>query len=274
MSTAELEREDLEVYHDGSDGHHTSTAIRTLIIEGPVVYRETFITRRMPKPKKKEFMVGTASHTLLLEPEKFEATVKLIPTDKLASNGARSGNKYKDFCAEHAGCILLKPDEFDAIRWMADEVFREAREVIEAAGVIETTIKWTDEASGLLCKCRPDKLCQRVIVDIKTGADVTPEGFAKSCGAFRYDVQGTHYRSGVEQEHGVTADVLFVAIEKTPPYRVKIYELSPADMDTGWRDCQDALAEIKRRTDENDWREAAVGAVIPITIPPYARKRA
>src|SRR5690349_1661907 len=91
------ERESLDLYHDGSDGRMTSTALRTYIIDGPVVYCETFIRRRMPKPKKKEFLLGTASHTLLLEPDRFEATVKLIPRDKLASNGARSGNAYKDF---------------------------------------------------------------------------------------------------------------------------------------------------------------------------------
>jgi hypothetical protein len=66
-------------------------------------------------------------------------------------------------------------------------------------------------------------------VDLKTTTDASPAAFARSVATFRYHVQASHYLSGL---HGAERFV-FIAVEKTAPYAVAVYELDAAAMAAG-----------------------------------------
>jgi exodeoxyribonuclease VIII len=57
-------------------------------------------------------------------------------------------------------------------------------------------------------------------VDLKTTTDASPKGFAKSVAQWRYHIQQNHYLAGTFAERFV-----FIAVEKTYPYAVGVYEL-------------------------------------------------
>jgi hypothetical protein len=59
--------------------------------------------------------------------------------------------------------------------------------------------------------------------------DASPSGFARSIATFRYHVQASHYLTGL---HGAERFV-FIAVEKTAPYAVAVYELDAAAMAAG-----------------------------------------
>jgi len=96
-------------------------------------------------------------------------------------------------------------------------------------GKAEQSFWWTDSDTGLRCKCRPDWYHGTTVVDLKTTTDASPAGFAKSVATFRYHTQASHYLSGL---HGAERFV-FIAVEKTAPYAVAVYELDAEALQHG-----------------------------------------
>jgi exodeoxyribonuclease VIII len=87
-------------------------------------------------------------------------------------------------------------------------------------GKAEQSFWWDDTPTGLRCKCRPDWYTGNTIVDLKTTTDASPKGFARSVAQWRYHVQQNHYLAGTFADRFV-----FIAVEKTYPYAVGVYEL-------------------------------------------------
>jgi hypothetical protein len=98
-----------------------------------------------------------------------------------------------------------------------------------ANGKAEQSFWWDDSATGMRCKCRPDWFYGSTVIDLKTTTDASPAGFARSVATFRYHVQASHYLSGL---HGAERFV-FIAVEKTAPYAVAVYELDAEAMAAG-----------------------------------------
>lgn len=268
------ERESLSEYHSGADGRTTSTRLR-LFKRSPLIYRETYITKRMPAQKDEaKYAIGTGTHTLVLEPEKFSSTVKLIPRFVLSKSGAKGSAAWKQFADEHKGCVLLKQDEYDAVCWMAENVQKKLGDLLGEPGAVEKTIRWDDPATGIGCKARPDKAFDvALLLDLKSTLDITPYGFEKASCAFRYDDQAAHYQDAYEAERGKRPDFWFVCVEKVPPYRCKVREIVKADLDESRDSNHAALVDLKRRTESGDWSEPDEGQVTPIKLSPWAKSR-
>jgi hypothetical protein len=98
---------------------------------------------------------GTATHTALLEPHRFDRIVVTFPPELLASNGAVSTKAAKDFRAEHeaAGRVVMKEADAAKVRAMADSVRRVCSDWFELESMRERSIYWTDEATGLRARC-------------------------------------------------------------------------------------------------------------------------
>jgi hypothetical protein len=88
-------------------------------------------------------------------------------------------------------------------------------------GKAEQSFWWDDLPTGMRCKCRPDWYYGSTVVDIKTTTDASPQAFARSVATFAYHVQAAHYLAGL---HGAERFV-FVAVEKSYPHAVAVYEL-------------------------------------------------
>jgi exodeoxyribonuclease VIII len=91
-----------------------------------------------------------------------------------------------------------------------------------ADGKAEQSFWWTDTATGMRCKCRPDWYYGSTVVDIKTTTDASPQAFARSVATFAYHVQAAHYLEGLSDR---CQRFVFVAVEKTHPHAVAVYEL-------------------------------------------------
>jgi exodeoxyribonuclease VIII len=139
---------------------------------------------------------------------------KDVKAEWLANNGHRT---------------VLEPEVWDQLQNMREAVMAHpaARALLSIKGRAEQSVYWVDEATGELCRCRPDWWrVDGVIVDLKTTEDASPEGFAKSIGGWRYHVQHPYYLDGVNaamQQGGkpgwLMADkakaFVFLAVEKT-----------------------------------------------------------
>jgi exodeoxyribonuclease VIII len=147
--------------------------------------------------------------------------------------------------------------------------------LLSLPGKAETTHMWTDEATGLQCKCRPDWLVDdgSLIVDLKTTEDASPAGFRKSIANFRYHVQASWYLDGLEHATGRRPEqFIFICVEKKPPHAVAVYaadvEMVAAGQVTATRDML-LLAECR----DADYWPAYSDQIETISLPPWMRPR-
>ena len=134
---------------------------------------------------------------------------------------------------------------------------------------------WTDEATGLECKCRPDWLTndRSLIVDLKTTEDASPAGFRKSIGNWRYHVQASWYLDGIERATGTRPDqFIFICVEKKPPYAVAVYAADAEMIAAGAKQARldlDTLAVCKAA----DAWPGYSDQIEMISLPPWMRPR-
>jgi len=98
----------------------------------------------------------------------------------------------------------------------------------------QVSLVWEDLETGLKLKTRPDvcKAKKNVVVDIKTCKDASPHGFARDAANLDYPLQACMQIDGAIQTGLMdTVDSYFwLAVEKTPPYNVALYEFQQEDI--------------------------------------------
>jgi exodeoxyribonuclease VIII len=123
-----------------------------------------------------------------------------------------------------AGIEAVTASDMEQAMAMAGSVrSHQAAAALLRDGKAEQSFWWDDTPTGLRCKCRPDWYTGNTIVDLKTTTDASPKGFARSVAQWRYAIQQNHYLAGTFAERFV-----FIAVEKTYPYAVGVYELDEA----------------------------------------------
>lgn len=172
-------------------------------------------SRNCPQDSKKmsTFDFGDAMHAICLEPDRLKSEFVVMPELNLRTN---AGKEERDsFIAENAGKKILTADEHKKLNLMFDSVMAnpEARKLIESAGLAESSWFWTDSDTGVDCRCRPDKLVDNLLIDVKTTDTIA--GFAKSVDMYRYYVQDPFYCDGLEANGLDDASMVFLVIQKT-----------------------------------------------------------
>ena len=159
--------------------------------------------------------LGSLTHCAVLEPDELTKRYQLAPD--------RRTNAGKAAVVEMAAAGIEAVSEADLAQalQMADAVrSNSTASLLLANGQAEQSFWWDDIATGLRCKCRPDWFDGETIVDLKTCQDASAAGFAKAVAAFHYQLQAAHYLCGT-----LAKRFIFVAVEKTYPFAVGVYEL-------------------------------------------------
>ncbi|MBT4050078.1 MAG: hypothetical protein HOE64_17155 [Nitrospina sp.] len=182
---------------------------------------------------KMEF--GTAFHTLILEPEKFDDQyLKGSNKDGRTSEGKKEKKELEEK-AKEKGQKVLRYDEYEDLMRMKESTENHPRfSSYFSEGEPEVSIFW--EMQGVGCKCRPDWMINggEYIIDLKTSNDASPESFAKSVANFRYHVQDAWYSKGVQIVTRKSPTFVFIVVENVRPFSVAIYVLNGASKDEGW----------------------------------------
>ena len=180
-----------------------------------------------PKSKPTPAMrIGSAFHGLILEPDVFEN--EFIYKPEILNARSKDGREWKAR-QEEAGKTVLNEDDKEQLEAMKKALFDcvPAKKLLSAAGKAEQSYFWTDKETGLGCKCRPDYMFDdgSTIVDLKTTIDASYRSFLRSISNFRYHVQAGWYMNGLEQATGTRPErFIFIAVEKTAPYGIGVYE--------------------------------------------------
>jgi PDDEXK-like domain of unknown function (DUF3799) len=262
------------VYHSGAG---ISKSGLDLIRKSPMHFRARMDSKNDNEPTAAQ-AIGTAFHSLLLEPEDFARSYVVKPDNapKRPTSVQRSAKKpspetieaiafWDQFETENAGKIVLDNDENEQLLAMAHSVRNHpaASALLSGApGVAELSCYWNDPTTGVLCRCRPDYWrADGIIVDLKTTEDASPEGFAKSLVNWRYYVQAPFYLDGIAETIKQSGDpqltipetFVFLVVEKKPPYAVAVYVLDRESFDLGRIEYRQDLETFAKCESENVW---------------------
>lgn len=225
------------IYHKPAADYHSGPGVSKsnldMIHVSPALLEWS---RRAPidEDAKAAVNIGTAFHSMLLEPEQFAsdyvAELKpdanaLVTVDQIKSYMDKAGIAYTKSASKGAltatlldadpdapvadalyaewergiaGRVVLSLAEARKLDLMRDSVMAHpvARKLIEAQGHIEECHYWHDPETGELCRSRMDKRIPNlsVILDVKTTGDMAR--FANSIVDYRYHVQDAFYGDG------------------------------------------------------------------------------
>lgn len=237
--------------YQADEGRSVGNSGLSVFLKSPELYDALFVSRTIEPPVKATTDYGNAVHDAVLCGGGFSALCMRIPANVLAKNGARNGKAWDEFEAANADKVLLKDSEYDAIRVLYDSILKhpKARAILEADGPVENNWRWYDDACGLWRRARLDKFTGYVIGDIKTCLNVHPQAFVKSVVTYGYYRQSAYYQDAIEAETGERPPVVFIAVEKRPPYRTRCYDLTDTFVDLGSHEIAaglQRLADCKR----------------------------
>jgi hypothetical protein len=226
----------------------------------PYHYWKRFIDpARQPLEPTAAMRLGTLVHCAVLE---FDELLH-----RYGVCGPRNTKAGKEQAAAMAAEGIEAVSETDMLTALSIAVAvheHPAASLLLHSGKAEQSFWWDDKTTGLRCKCRPDWMTGTTLVDLKTTADASPRGFARSVAAYRYHVQANHYLDGVGAER-----FIFIAVEKTYPFAVGVYELDAAAMAHGEDLRRRNLATIADCRAINEWPGYSTG-IEPISLPTWA----
>lgn len=232
-----------------NDDYHASVGVSKSqldrLAKSPAHYMASLTT---PRKETAAMRMGTLAHTLILEPER--ARLAVAPNcDKRTKAGKA---EWEAFCAENEDAEVVTADELETLQGMRDAVMGHAAAgKLLSAGIAEASAYWKDPATQELCRCRPDFFRpDRIVVDLKTTEDASPEAFARAIWNYRYHVQCAFYSDGIEHSTGEPVrGFVFVVVEKSAPYAVAVYQLDAQAVAIGREQYQEnlfTLAECRR----------------------------
>jgi hypothetical protein len=237
---------------DAADYHRSLGVTKSgllMLMKSPAHYYHWLTSE--PDPSTRAMNKGTATHTLLFEPHKWNDEIAVVPPDapdrptkamlEAAKPSAASQERvawWSKFESENEGkCIINAEEEADA-RAMVEAVLKH-EEILpllkHKSAQAEVSISAVEEIGGLSipCKMRCDLLTEdgKTMVDLKTAQDASQEGFSKAFMSRGYWMQAAHYIATARLAGIPVERFIFVAVESTAPYSVALYELDAKSLE-------------------------------------------
>jgi len=188
---------------------------------------------------------GSAYHTFILEPEKFEQNYYVFDDDAIYQvligegfKSPRSTKQYKEWAESEMRLIgdrkTIEKSDFQKIKDMKDKLMSHYYcRALLSGGEAEYSITGTLQTSegDINLKARPDyvKANKHFIIDLKTTFDASEDGFARAAADNDYHIQAALYSDLMEMLTGDSRgwSFFFIAQEKRKPYAFNIFEASP-----------------------------------------------
>jgi hypothetical protein len=213
--------------------------------------------------------IGTAAHGFIVEPD------HAARRHPVFGGKVRRGRDWDRFIADHPAVDpddVLIASEREAVMSITKSVEgnTRAREYL-TEGAPETSLFWTDEATGLRCKARPDVLSPTTIVDLKTtnGRNFGRDRLEAHALRSGWHIQIGHYVMGAKANGFELTRAVLVVAESTCPHDIAIFSLRPELVKLGMQQCRSALDIIAECERTNVWPGVDGGAEIELGVPEW-----
>lgn len=243
-------------------------------------------------PDTAAFRVGRALHCGILEPEHFDRRFAVAPKVDRRTKAGKA--EYAEFEAAAGDATHLTQKEGDQVEAMiaAINAHPAAESLLDACTIREATLLATlqdlsrkpiqmietplgvSRRPRVPCKARVDAMSPdgSLICDIKTTSGLASrKEMEMASWRFGYGLQMCMYREMMRANGADVQQVTFIAVEKTPPYGVSVFVLTPEVMDLH----QPRLLALLK-----EWNDTIGSGIAPcwsekpiaIGVPDWARK--
>lgn len=198
-------------------------------------------------------LFGRACHKYVLETYDFYKEFAVAPNvDRRTKEGKEAWSK---FLYDNWGKDIITEEQFEVIDAMRNAMLATPFVSKLINGEHEVSLFWTDEDTGIKCKCRPDSLSDKlkIVVDYKTCDNAETQHFMRKAIDLGYDLQASYYLDGVKATTGLDCIFVFIAQEKKPPYAVNILQADDVFIRSGRQLYKDMLATYKECTETGNW---------------------
>ncbi|ENC8617077.1 exodeoxyribonuclease VIII [Escherichia coli] len=224
--------------------------------------------------KTKTLDLGTAFHCRVLEPEEFSNRFIVAPEfNRRTTAGKEEEKAFLMECAS-TGKTVITAEEGRKIELMYQSVMALplGQWLVESAGHAESSIYWEDPETGILCRCRPDKIIPEFhwIMDVKTTADI--QRFKTAYYDYRYHVQDAFYSDGYEAQFGVQPTFVFLVASTTVEcgrYPVEIFMMGEEAKLAGQQEYHRNLRTLADCLNTDEWP-----AIKTLSLPRWAKEYA
>ncbi|EFH5748413.1 exodeoxyribonuclease VIII [Escherichia coli] len=224
--------------------------------------------------KTKTLDLGTAFHCRVLEPEEFSNRFIVAPEFNRRTNAGKEEEKAFLMECASTGKTVITAEEGRKIELMYQSVMALplGQWLVESAGHAESSIYWEDPETGILCRCRPDKIIPEFhwIMDVKTTADI--QRFKTAYYDYRYHVQDAFYSDGYEAQFGVQPTFVFLVASTTIEcgrYPVEIFMMGEEAKLTGQQEYHRNLRTLSDCLNTDEWP-----AIKTLSLPRWAKEYA
>ncbi|HAG6029588.1 TPA: exodeoxyribonuclease VIII [Escherichia coli] len=224
--------------------------------------------------KTKTLDLGTAFHCRVLEPEEFSNRFIVAPEFNRRTNAGKEEEKAFLMECASTGKTVITAEEGRKIELMYQRVMALplGQWLVESAGHAESSIYWEDPETGILCRCRPDKIIPEFhwIMDVKTTADI--QRFKTAYYDYRYHVQDAFYSNGYEAQFGVLPTFVFLVASTTVEcgrYPVEIFMMGEEAKLAGQQEYHRNLRTLADCLNTDEWP-----AIKTLSLPRWAKEYA
>lgn len=256
----------------------SASGLKIISARSPLHYwwQSALNPNRPAQDEKPHFAIGKAVHDTILLGDRWPVAYHVTPEgfNRAASKAQAEAIAAADAAAA-SGLTVLTAAQAVTVRAMAASLRRNAFACAALSnGEPEVTLAWQDKETGVWCRARPDFLPakRKIIPDLKTAADGSPEAFARAVSGFGYHIAAAHYMAGIEAIYGERpTNWLHVVVETPAPHCVSLYELPAEDIEIGEDLRRRALRTFADCLAADRWPGYAAD-VMPVGLTGWAKK--
>lgn len=271
------------VFELENDAYHNSAGLSSsglkLFSRSPAHYWQRYVNpQRTPQKETPALILGNQIHAAVLEPDKYFQTYYPLPEKfNRATKAGKMEYEFHEAVAQKENRQLISAESHEICQGIAQALYDNpaADFLFSMNGDVEKSFYWTDSATGVLCKIRPDKWLPdaTTILDLKSCEDASYGAFQRTIENYKYHISAAFYRRGIKAVTGDdVSSFIWAAYEKEAPYCAAFYSadyemLALADL---WID--NMLEEYADCLDRDDW-PGYPEKVQPMSLPRWSKVR-
>jgi exodeoxyribonuclease VIII len=230
-----------------------------------------------PPDQTPAMRLGSAVHTAVLENELFKKEYVVAP--KVDRRFKKDKIVWEKFLNDNKDREVLTGQEFEQCTFMSASARSNplVQEILAEKGFTEMSFVWHDKDTGILCKGRVDRFGRlwgnSIIADLKTTENASEDSWKREVVKYQYHAQSAFYLDGLDTIAPVVdRKFLWIALEKTAPYAVALYEPDAATIDKGRRMYRKYLRMWGICQESGIWPGYAPG-IQPLLLPDWALRQ-
>jgi hypothetical protein len=235
----------------------------------PAHYRAYIQTESRQTPAQR---LGELVHRAVFQSDFYQQSVVVAPKVNRTTKEGKAA--WSQFEAAHMGKEFVSADDAALIAQIVEAVLGhpEAAALLQS-GWAEASAWGECPVTGVGCKGRFDWFDEGRILDLKTTEDASPAAFARSTVNLRYHWQAAHYLALAEMIGVPAPQFAWIVVEKSPPFGVALYHLTPEDLERAHSERLALLRSFAECLEQDDW-PCYPTAPQALSLPPWAWSKA